>query len=78
MGGPDFVLCPLVDTEIENIDCIENSDTVDGMIKKDTIPERFKKKPNWEKYVKNANGMDVEILSVRNDRWDFIIRRNGV
>jgi len=42
-------MCPLVDKEIENIDCIENSDAVDGIIKKETIPERFKKKPNWEK-----------------------------
>ena len=49
MDGPDFVRCPLVDKEIENIDCIENSDAVDGIIKKETIPERFKKKPNWEK-----------------------------
>ena len=43
------VNCPLVDTEIENIDCIENSDAVGGILKKDTVPERFKKKPNWEK-----------------------------
>ena len=49
MDGPDFVRCPLVDKEIENIDCIENSDAVAGIIKKETIPERFKKKPNWEK-----------------------------
>lgn len=49
MDDPDFVRCPLVDKEIENIDCIENSDAVDGIIKKETIPERFKKKPNWEK-----------------------------
>ena len=49
MGGPDFVTCPLVDTEIENTDCIENSDAVDGILKKDTIPEKFKKKPNREK-----------------------------
>lgn len=49
MDGPDFVMCLLVDKEIENIDCIENSDAVDGIIKEETIPERFKKKPNWEK-----------------------------
>ena len=39
MDDPNFVLCPLVDTEIENIDCIENSDAVDGILKKDTVPE---------------------------------------
>ncbi len=43
------VNCPWVDAEIENIDCIENSDAVDGILKKDTVPERFKKKPNGEK-----------------------------
>lgn len=48
MGGPDFVFCPLVDIMIENIDCIENSDAVDGLLKKDTVPKKFKIKPNWE------------------------------
>ena len=37
MEAPDVVLCPLVDVEIENIDCIENSDAVDGIIKKETV-----------------------------------------
>lgn len=48
MEAPDVVLCPLVDAEIENIDCIENSDAVDGIIKKETVPSRFKEKANWE------------------------------
>lgn len=48
MEAPDVVLCPLVDAEIENIDCIENSDAVDGIIKKETVPSRFKEKSNWE------------------------------
>ena len=48
MEAPDVVLCPLVDVEIENIDCIENSDAVDGIIKKETVPLRFKKKSDWE------------------------------
>lgn len=46
MCGPNFVMCPLVDENIEPIDCIENSDAVDGIIKKETVPKRFKKKPN--------------------------------
>ena len=54
MEAPDVVLCPLVDVEIENIDCIENSDAVDGIIKKETVPLRFKKKPDWEKICKNC------------------------
>lgn len=48
MHGPNFVLCPLVDENIEPIDCIENSDAVDGIIKKEIVPKRFKKKQNWE------------------------------
>ena len=54
MGGPDFVKCPLVDMEIENIDCIENSDAVDGILKKDTVPEKFKRKPDWEQICKKC------------------------
>lgn len=54
MEAPDVVLCPLVDVEIENIDCIENSDAVDGIIKKETVPLRFKKKPDWEAICKNC------------------------
>ena len=48
MDGPDFVMCPLVDEKIENIDCMENSDAVDGIIKKEAVPQRFKQKPRWE------------------------------
>lgn len=54
MEAPDVVLCPLVDVEIENIDCIENSDAVDGIIKKETVPLRFKKKSGWETICKNC------------------------
>ena len=54
MEAPDVVLCPLVDVEIENIDCIENSDAVDGIIKKETVPLRFKKKSDWETICKKC------------------------
>ena len=40
MGNDDFVKCPLVDELIENIDCIENSDITDGLIKEDKLPEK--------------------------------------
>ena len=58
MGEPDHVRCPLVDSMIENIDCIENSAAVDGMIKKDSVPERFKQKTNWEEICKNCKWHD--------------------
>lgn len=54
MKAPDYVMCPLVDQEIENIDCIENSDAVDGMIKKESVPDRFKKKTDWEEICKQC------------------------
>lgn len=54
MDGPDFVMCPLVDQRIENIDCIENSDAVDGIIKKETVPEKFKRKPEWKQICKKC------------------------
>ena len=54
MDGPDFVMCPIVDHRIEKLDCIENSDAVDGIIKKETVPEKFKRKPEWEQICKKC------------------------
>ena len=44
MEDDRFVKCPLVDEMIEDIDCIENVDAVDGRLKADKLPDRFKKK----------------------------------
>lgn len=44
---PDSVFCPLVDAIIEDIDCVENQDVVSDMIKDDTMPVKYKAKPNW-------------------------------
>ena len=54
MDGSDFVMCPLVDENVESVDCIENSDAVDGIVKKETVPKRFKKKPNWGEICKEC------------------------
>ena len=54
MKSPDFVMCPLVEEEIESIDCIENSDAVDGTLRKNSVPERFKGKPGWEEICKKC------------------------
>ena len=40
MEDDRFVKCPLVDEMIEDIDCIENVDAVDGVLKMDKVPER--------------------------------------
>ena len=54
MDGPDLVMCPLVDRRIENIDCIENSDAVDGIVKKEIVPVTFKQKSGWEQICKKC------------------------
>ena len=54
MENDNFVKCPLVDELIENIDCIENRDAVDGMIKKDNVPDRFKAKVDWKEICKKC------------------------
>lgn len=54
MSTPDFVECPLVGRKIKNIDCIENSDAVDGIIKKESVPEIYKQFPDWEKICKKC------------------------
>ncbi len=41
------VFCPLVDEIIEDIDCIENRDCVDGFIKLTSLPERYKVKKDF-------------------------------
>lgn len=57
MGGPDYVRCPLVDAKIENIDCMENADAVDGILKKE-IAYRNSLKGKWDGkiFVKTVNG----------------------
>lgn len=43
----DLRNCPLVDELIDNADCFENCCVAEYQIKPDTLPERFKQKPNW-------------------------------
>lgn len=50
----DKVYCPLVNEEIEGIDCIENSDVAAGMIKEETLPQKYKKEENWREICKNC------------------------
>lgn len=52
--GNNTVLCPLIDQRINDIECIENADAVDGIIKKDSVPEKYKKLQNWEEICKNC------------------------
>ena len=54
MEDDRFVKCPLVDEMVEDIDCIEYVDAVDGVVKMDKVPERFKKKADWKGICKNC------------------------
>ncbi len=49
-----YVFCPLVDKTIEDIDCIENRDVVEGMIIESALPDKYKKKENWKNICKNC------------------------
>lgn len=47
-------MCPLVNDEIEDIDCMENADAVDGIMKKDSVPEKYRRLPDWEEICKRC------------------------
>ncbi|MFR7387541.1 MAG: hypothetical protein ACLUTU_00675 [Blautia faecis] len=49
-----FVMCPLVDENIEPIDCIENSDAVDGIIKRRQFLKDLRKSLIGKKYVEKC------------------------
>ena len=49
-----WVFCPLVDRKIEDIDCIENRDVVDGMLVESSLPDEYKRKINWKDICRNC------------------------
>lgn len=51
---PERILCPLVDEQIEAIDCIENRDCVDGVIRLSSLPERFTRKEDFRNICKRC------------------------
>lgn len=54
MEDDRYVLCPLVDEMIEDIDCIENRDVADEMIKDSCLPQRFRRKKQWREICKEC------------------------
>lgn len=52
--GPTYVKCPVLDKLIENIDCIENRDAVDGNIVEKYLLDGFKEHENWKDQCKNC------------------------
>ena len=43
------ITCPLIDNLISPVDCMENQD-----LKEESIPEKFKKKEDWEEICENC------------------------
>ena len=48
------VFCPLVDEIIEDIDCIENRDIIDGCFKMSCLPQKYKEKKDFIDVCKNC------------------------
>lgn len=47
------IKCPLVNNKIiEDIDCLENADIADGIIKDTHLPDEYKIKSNWREICK--------------------------
>ncbi len=51
---PDRVMCPLVDAEIEAIECVVNRDCVYGELVISCMPDEFKQKENFKDICKNC------------------------
>ena len=49
-----FIQCILVDKKIEDVDCIENREIVDGNLCEESLPEEYKTKVDWKNICKNC------------------------
>lgn len=50
----DNVYCPMIDSEIDIADCIENVDVVDGLIIENSLPQKYKQKHDWKEICKKC------------------------
>ncbi len=53
-----YVHCPLLSREIEDIDCIENRDIVDGNLDEKFLPEEFKSRRDWKSICRECKWHD--------------------
>ncbi len=53
-GAPSHVLCPVLDKEIRDIDCIENRDAVDGNVVEKYLLDGFKEREDWKDRCKSC------------------------
>lgn len=44
----DNIYCPMIDSEIDVADCVENIDVVDGLIVESSLPQIYKQKEDWK------------------------------
>jgi len=52
------VYCPLLEKEIEDIDCIENRDIADGNLDEGFLPEGFKSRRDWKSVCRECKWHD--------------------
>lgn len=58
------MMCPLVDDQIDEIDCLENTDIIDGFISDEShIPDYFKIKPDYKEICKKCKYHESTIKS---------------
>ena len=48
------VVCPLIDEEIEEIECIENRDCIDGIVSEESLPKKYMIKDGWKDICKKC------------------------
>lgn len=47
MINQNNIICPLIDAPIEIIDCVENVDSINGLINLDSMPPKYKAKEDY-------------------------------
>lgn len=55
MKNDDSVFCPLIDRNIDIVDCMENRDTTEA-----SIPAEYKAKSNWKTICQNCANQKYE------------------
>lgn len=57
---PKQMFCPLVESKIENIDCIENQDVVNHLITENSMPQEYKQKENWREICEQCKYFEID------------------
>ena len=54
----DNIYCPMIDSEIDIVDCVENVDVVDGLIVESSLPQKYRQKEDWKDICKKCKYHD--------------------